>query len=415
MKRIILLLAIASIAMQVVAQSEYRGYHNHFGPRLEILQQELNLTETQVEQIKEIHEIKHTKLKANKAAGKRTSLEERKAFNEKEKELLLAILTPEQSEKLAVLEKQRDEKRHARFEDREKAKKELKEYYKKEVKPVLLAQRKKLEQQISEKDKQEIVALRTFTSNYKAEMKAKHKAKKEERKKHHYSNNTDDKREHFKRKHHDKKRGHHKFALTKQFKEQHPQEAGQLESLEKKYQADILRLLDEITDVTAEWKSKREASYHDEKEAHQKKHKNRKGSGKIKARGSNIWTPEQKDKYKAQQQKLKRIGFLLLDPTIDRPDSATTPFSGDKLHNTQVYPNPATNEQTLSFNIAKSGNVLVEIIDKKGKVVQQVHNGNMTNGPQTLNVDISSLNGYIFYYRITDSNGTSSTKFMTKN
>jgi len=39
----------------------------------------------------------------------------------------------------------------------------------------------------------------------------------------------------------------------------------------------------------------------------------------------------------------------------------------------------------------------------------------MTAGSQNINVDVSDLKGFMFYYRITDASGISSAKFMTKN
>jgi len=56
--------------------------------------------------------------------------------------------------------------------------------------------------------------------------------------------------------------------------------------------------------------------------------------------------------------------------------------------------------------------VLIEIIDRNSKFVRVIHNGFLAEGIQKFEVNVSTLNGELFFYRITDSTGVKSKKIL---
>lgn len=400
-KSILLLLAIVFINIHLNAQSFRQSDIIHE------IREELNLTEAQLNELVEIKTEMRTKLRERKDSDQQLSFEERKNFRDQYRDQMLAILTPEQIEKMEAL---KAAKRQSFHEAKEAKFHERSDYREKEVLPVLLKQRAKLDKEISDKDKKGIAKLRMIKANFKAEIKATHHAKKEANK------NTDDLSNKRNRASHHKGfgKGKHKgFGMIKYFKEKYPEEAKQLEQLENKYSNDIIKLMDEIADERAEWKATKDAHRAAQKEKHKKKfRKDIKDAEFERKRKSN--RAEMKEEHKILVEKLKRIDFLLMDPNLRLTENNNKSTSPKSTHNARVFPNPATHTQTLEFEVAKNGNVLVEIIDKKGKVIKEIHNSTMNIGIQSIDVDITQLKGYVFYYRITDGTGTSSTKFMTK-
>lgn len=421
MKRLAFIFTFALISTLAIAQ---RG---HRGPAIEQFKDELNLTAAQLDELAEIKTEIRSSIEKMRSSNTRPTHEERAAFREAQQQRISAVLTTVQLEKLEALKgnfHQDRKQRHQAHKEKSKAKHaEIKAYHEQEIMPVLLKQRAKLEKDISRKDRKEIAQLRIVMTKYKAELKSRfaakkaaYKATKETQKAKGKRITEDEKRAHFgKRKHEKRKRKHgeHRFDFKTDFKEKYPDAAVQLESLEKKYEANITNLLNEIESEKAQWKAKRDTDRKERMEMHSKrvdKSKDcKKGEGKEGKESIDH------DQRKAKHENHRRIGFLLLDPNKDAKEQQAAAFDINQVHNTNVFPNPATNDQTIEFDVVESGNVLVEVIDKNGKVIRQIHNGTMNEGTQRLSVDVSDLKGFVFYYRITDAVGTSSTKFMTKN
>ncbi|MCI5084246.1 MAG: hypothetical protein MRY78_21270 [Saprospiraceae bacterium] len=111
-------------------------------------------------------------------------------------------------------------------------------------------------------------------------------------------------------------------------------------------------------------------------------------------------------KYKVEEKEL--LIFLLTVPAeleeelADRKD----------IYAARAYPSPAHTNQTLELNIPQSGNLVIDIIDQNGSVLQSVFNGNIPDGPQKFNVDISRLEGSVLYYRIISAAGQSTLKIL---
>jgi aminopeptidase N len=75
------------------------------------------------------------------------------------------------------------------------------------------------------------------------------------------------------------------------------------------------------------------------------------------------------------------------------------------------YPNPASAETTISFQLEKAGQVEIELFDITGKRIKEISNGFMNNGSHRLSMDVQGLNPGIYFYNLT-SNGESVTGKM---
>jgi hypothetical protein len=65
-----------------------------------------------------------------------------------------------------------------------------------------------------------------------------------------------------------------------------------------------------------------------------------------------------------------------------------------------IYPNPAHELATIGFNIARSSRVAVEAIDITGKVIQNIVDRQLPEGPFQTSWNVSDLPEGIYYVRI---------------
>lgn len=77
----------------------------------------------------------------------------------------------------------------------------------------------------------------------------------------------------------------------------------------------------------------------------------------------------------------------------------------------EVYPNPTSNNATVKFNVANSGNVSVRVYNAMGAVVSEIANANFEAGNYTLPFSLENFaNGT--YYVTVNANGSSSTRVL---
>jgi hypothetical protein len=74
--------------------------------------------------------------------------------------------------------------------------------------------------------------------------------------------------------------------------------------------------------------------------------------------------------------------------------------------NISVYPNPVATEATIAYNMVKSGNVSIKIMDITGRVVADVFSGVQEAGAQSVKVNTDNLNNGIYFYQL-EVNGLS--------
>jgi len=76
-----------------------------------------------------------------------------------------------------------------------------------------------------------------------------------------------------------------------------------------------------------------------------------------------------------------------------------------------IYPNPAQNQATLVFTLAKPGMVNIDIYDLVGHKVQNVTSGNMVAGKQLVNINTENLSSGMYFYTITVDGASETNKF----
>lgn len=79
-----------------------------------------------------------------------------------------------------------------------------------------------------------------------------------------------------------------------------------------------------------------------------------------------------------------------------------------------LYPNPATENATLEFNVPAKGNVNIKIYNVTGQVVAQVTNQDYAAGKFNISLDLSKFNAGIYMINMTTAQGTSTQKMIVK-
>ncbi|MEM1322186.1 MAG: hypothetical protein AAGG75_18135 [Bacteroidota bacterium] len=363
------------------------------------LQGELELTEDQLTQIAALQEEMKTEMKSLRALEREERRTQMKSIRSDFQTAVEAILTTEQ---LAAVEDRRAEARE-RWEARRAQNKamaeEVKNHKETEVQPVLLAQRAKLEAQITDADKAKIDQLRDWLAEQKEALKAERMAQREEQKARKAEGEVGKAR---KKKH---KKGARKkdHGLLFQRLKNDEEHAAIADALVDNYSDEIDALAEEIADDQERWKAERKAiadKYITEEQRERMKNK------KKKAKSNEASRDELKSYY-------KKLGFILMEP--EAGEASTTTTKSDDPHQIRLYPNPAISTQTLEFRTEQAGTVVVEMIDKSGNILRTLYSGQMEAGAHSLQVDVQDLRGQVFYYRIKDEAGVSSKQFMVNN
>lgn len=77
----------------------------------------------------------------------------------------------------------------------------------------------------------------------------------------------------------------------------------------------------------------------------------------------------------------------------------------------RMFPNPATSELVMAFDVKESSNVTIDILDLTGRVVSNVVNSVFDNGTVALTQDIRGLQSGLYIARVMSDNKVSSYKF----
>lgn len=70
------------------------------------------------------------------------------------------------------------------------------------------------------------------------------------------------------------------------------------------------------------------------------------------------------------------------------------------MNSLSLFPNPATFETNLTFNLSRSASVEINIVDITGRIVAKVMNGNVASGSFTKTINTSSLSEGIYYISV---------------
>lgn len=382
-RKSIIFIAIAMlITSSIMAQRPQRGPGNQ---GLQQLKSELSLTDEQEQQLKTLNEEFRAKIRSlreaeGEPADKRTQMQElRKAHQE----AIHGILTEDQKATLKTLrEEARQERKDRRAEfDKEGLKTALEAHRNQKVLPVLQAQRAKLEKELSEEDKATIEKLRADFQTVEKRMKK------------------------------GRKRG--ESRQFKGFTEEEKAKHEQLKGLVEKYNDQIGMLLEEIQPQAEKWREETKAIYEKYRPESTEQPRRRMHKGDH-LKGKKAGEKGQRGERKRGKEARSFMGkgrFLMIEPASDD----TAKLQLQPLNEIKSYPNPATNLNTLQYNIKQAGHIRIELRDRQGKVLKVLLDDTQQTGKYTLDVDISQLKNGVYYYTIIDAQGQRTEKLVISN
>lgn len=378
----ITLIGLAILLTTSAFSQKNHPHQRHHGDGILSMTEELQLTHQQVEQIIAIQEKYKAQIQTirEKETEDRTAKHgEIKALFQKQSDEIHTVLTDQQmtklEEKKAERQKLREERKERRADiDREGLRKAMKAYHQENVLQVMKAQRAKLEDKIEAEDKDAIAELREKFDHVQQRMEKQRGERKERT-----------------REHRDHKRG----KDFKGFRDDENPEKEQLHNLVEKYEKEIDDLFAELEPQQKKWHEdmkKIAEQYIPKPEAEE-------GHG-----------PHPRHRHHKSARKTMRKGhFLLLDPNAPIEAIATEePALAEMI----VYPNPATEANTLQYNVKKSGQVRIELRTKGGNVLKVLLNEYKEVGEYNLDVNLDDLEGGIYFYTLIDQQGVTSKKVV---
>lgn len=107
------------------------------------------------------------------------------------------------------------------------------------------------------------------------------------------------------------------------------------------------------------------------------------------------WTYE-KDQYVSSGQDKAWIDDIRF-PAISTPTSVDKNIRASSIH---VYPNPANSKQNMELSLSKSADVVINLLDRTGKKIRNIHYGSMTSGHHKISYDLSELSQGLYFLNI---------------
>ncbi|MEO0728682.1 MAG: T9SS type A sorting domain-containing protein [Bacteroidota bacterium] len=293
------------------------------------------------------------------------------------KDGMAEILSDEQ---LAQLRNVRDARRQEQRElmksvDREALRAEMREYRELNVKPVMENQRAKLNESLSDADKASLVAYRIVLAEAKAAARAEHQTEREKRKAERAERDEPQAR----RQH----RGHKHGQARQKLHEKYPEIFTDLEAMVERYDTEITRLLDEVSDEREQWKADQKAiterympqeliEQHEERRA---KH-------------------EPNPERQARREQGRKIHFLLQESLTE----AEVEMAEEMVEiAAAAYPNPATNATTLSFDLPNADVIRIDLRDEQGGLVKNITRDSFVAGKNQVAIDLGDLTNGTYY------------------
>lgn len=303
---------------------------------------------------------------------------------------------------------------------------ELKAYKASNVTPVLQKYHDKMDASFNKSDYAEVKRLRAKAAELKEEQSAIRKEMKAE------MQNADDRaaiKEQFKAKHEAHRAK--KRAIHQELKPIMERNQGMLteigeglrskkETWKKETRAIMSKYMtDEELEQCKSGKGKRgmqeKAGEHPKHEHGKKGAKHRGGKRGMHKQGhfqSNGQRPDRSSKGEHRMTR-KMTAFVLWDGKSKNAEVEDTGYKleeNEKPTLVQNFPNPATNETTITFDLPNnSEHVNVSITDLQGKVVRRYNYSNLNAGKQALDLDLRGLNSGNYFYTIS-ANGVKETK-----
>lgn len=129
--------------------------------------------------------------------------------------------------------------------------------------------------------------------------------------------------------------------------------------------------------------------------------------------------------------------FFLINPDVDNPANSTvvqhwvgwstarptewaaaahSPTVGineiKSIDEVVIYPNPASTNATIEFNLDNEENLAINIYDVTGKLVNQIGNTTYSVGNQKITIDGSNLENGLYYVNIVSESGVITQRLM---
>jgi len=407
MKSIKFLAALFAAVLMTIPTFAQRGDKAHKGFRGQGMMHVLDLTPEQEAKAKSIAEAYRPKFEdlRNQEADRAIVREKMKQLRAEQETEFKKILTTDQVAKLDTHKAERKAQKEAFKEkvknvDKSAMKDEMKTYKDKNIKPILLEQRKKLEPQISASDQVEIKELRIAMKAAKKEIKAvKDKYK-----------GTSDGMPKGSRK---DKAAH---SEIQSIKDKYAEKYEAAQALADKYDTQIMALYNEIESERTQWeedmKGIKDEYFGDIREEFGKHHHKGKGGEKAGRKGKGDHEGRaHKGKRGHHRGDKDKVAFLLMD--VNKAEKKAK-RKGKRAQGIKVFPNPSATTNTLQYTVNQAGNVRIELHDRSGNVVRTITDSYKTSGDYTETINLSGLNGIVYYYVITDTEGTRSQKFMVR-
>ena len=383
MKKVIIssLVVIMILSVQQIwAQRSSAGKIDH-------LKTELDLSDDQASQLEKIFESKQEEMMKLRSVDDNSRDEKRQSFHQSMEKEIENVLNEDQLLKFQEIKKQhrgghgmrgKHMGHHEKFKDGKGAElhNQIKTYKEKNIKPVMLEQRAKLESKISETDKQVIAEFRIEFEKMKTERQARF----EEMKKMRESEDAED----FKRIHKERKA----------FDDNDKREI--MKSLVEKYRDDIEPLFAEVADQQEKWKKDIKAIV--------------KNTLDLEEDEMQHGMKRMKRFHGERSETMKMSRFLLLDPN----EEIGTTNNQILVSKITAYPNPANTVTTIEYDVLEEGMVLIELRNNKGELLKTVKNEIHEIGKHSVMISLDAYDSDLFYIVIKDKNGLGTTKNIVR-
>lgn len=396
-------------SQSIIAQEghpHHRFHHKQQTTLIDMVKADLDLTEEQEQQLEELRkklqEDRKTlreELHSNEEMDRAVMHKKMKAQREAQFEQVMNILNEEQQAILKAKKeevdkemKQRRAKMGKRSENLKELRTEMKAYRENNIMPALSVQRSKLENTLSAEDKATIAELRPIFEEMKQRRENRFEGKMERKER-----PSPEMRE--------KRKAEHQAKMEK-LKPHHET----LKALVDKYEADIDKLFAELDDEHEVWKKDMDAIHHkhmgEKAENLERRHPRMRHNGTHPLHKGQRGKGHKKGKDKAFH--MRKAHFLLMQPT----ETPQVPASQNASTKINVFPNPASDLNTINYEVKQAGQVRIELRSEGGDVIRVLTDEYKESGKFAIEVDLSDLRDGVYYYTITDGNGIISKKVV---
>jgi hypothetical protein len=107
-------------------------------------------------------------------------------------------------------------------------------------------------------------------------------------------------------------------------------------------------------------------------------------------------------------------GDLLELPSEELPTSVFDRFAGNSI-DARIYPNPASNYLSISYEMEQSGEVTVEIINITGQKMMQSELGQRTSGTHVETISLDGMENGVYMIRMTTGDSMYTSKIKIAN